>query len=146
MTREQPAASQVQGAAEVGADVEALADRILGCWMSLSAARVEQAPIDHCRAIARNFIAAGWVSPDVAEAKAVHKSELAAENLLRAMKAETKLERLREGVKALADEWSAEDSSEWHYLHQPDVGRAIEAVKGALVPELRGLLDEDGGA
>lgn len=58
----------------------------------------------------------------------------------------SELERLREGVKALAEEWAAEDSSEWHYAHQPDVGRAIEAVKGALVPELRGLLDEDGGA
>lgn len=64
----------------------------------------------------------------------------------RAEKAETELERLREGVKALAEEWAAEDTSEWHHLHQPDVGRAIEAVKGALVPELRGLLDEDGGA
>lgn len=65
---------------------------------------------------------------------------------LRAEKAEAELERLREGVKALADEWGAEDPSEWHYTHQPDVGRAIEAVKGALIPELRGLLDEDGGA
>lgn len=33
----------------------------------------------------------------------------------RAEKAETELERLREGVKALAEEWAAEDSSEWHY-------------------------------
>ena len=35
------------------AEIETLAQRLLGGWISLSAARVEQDPIDHCRALAR---------------------------------------------------------------------------------------------
>lgn len=62
MTREQAAASQVQGAAEVGADVEALRDFILAH---------DDGPVDYFQGarLAEAIVAAGWVPAErVAEA------------------------------------------------------------------------------